>query len=408
MSDQDSTEEKKHQPSHRKLRKLRERGQVPHSADFVTFIIFLVVSLTIIFTIKIYIADLNALFLFTQVEISENITRSLPAIWLLIFKLLLIILVPTFFGAILANIIHKKGFVFSFENISPKFNRLNPVAGLKKIFGFRGFVEFFIALVKLIIWLSVTLILLYHSLEIINAVVQCEPSCSLEVFFNRFSLFYILGVIFLFIAALFDLKIQPVLFNREQKMTDSEMKRDRKDTDGNPEIKGERKRIHREIVEGEENRPNNQPGSKGSDIQPGEMVQNRSEMGTQTSTQANASSNAEKNKASGGQAFGKINPVQRQQYKDSKTVEPKLIISGANLAVGIYVNTTTVPIPTIILAEQGYRANSVVEMAQSKKIIVEYDATLAKELYNIGINSQIPPHLFEKIARIFKTNHIEI
>jgi flagellar biosynthesis protein len=62
--------------------------------------------------------------------------------------------------------------------------------------------------------------------------------------------------------------------------------------------------------------------------------------------------------------------------------------------------------PVVVAAGQGLTAEKIKEIAQKEKIPVYQDQTLAKTLCDLGIGVEIPPHLYEAIAKIlvFVTN----
>lgn len=62
--------------------------------------------------------------------------------------------------------------------------------------------------------------------------------------------------------------------------------------------------------------------------------------------------------------------------------------------------------PVVVAAGQGLMAKKIKEIAQQEKIPVYQDQTLAKTLYDLGIGVEIPPQLYEAMAKIlvFVTN----
>lgn len=56
--------------------------------------------------------------------------------------------------------------------------------------------------------------------------------------------------------------------------------------------------------------------------------------------------------------------------------------------------------PVVVAAGRGLMAKKIKEIAQQEKIPVYQDQALAKTLYNLGIGVEIPPHLYEAVAKI--------
>ncbi|MEL6678246.1 MAG: EscU/YscU/HrcU family type III secretion system export apparatus switch protein, partial [Pseudomonadota bacterium] len=154
-------------------------------------------------------------------------------------------------GAIAAH----KGFVFSLEPIALKLTNLDPIKGLGRIFGVRGVVEFCKSVVKVAVLMAAIAAFAVGTIGTLPHLVACGFDCTLTaigaVFWPLFALFSV----FLIVTGVFDVPIQTFLFNREMKMGQSEMKRERKDMDGTPEIKAEQRRLREELAEASGGRP---------------------------------------------------------------------------------------------------------------------------------------------------------
>lgn len=56
--------------------------------------------------------------------------------------------------------------------------------------------------------------------------------------------------------------------------------------------------------------------------------------------------------------------------------------------------------PVVVAAGQGLKAKQIRETAEKAGVPVYQDQTLAKTLYDLGIGVEIPPNLYEAIAKI--------
>jgi len=56
--------------------------------------------------------------------------------------------------------------------------------------------------------------------------------------------------------------------------------------------------------------------------------------------------------------------------------------------------------PVVVAAGQGVKARQIKEIAEKAGVPVYQDQTLAKTLYDLGFGTEIPPNLYEAIAKI--------
>lgn len=152
---------------------------------------------------------------------------------------------------IVSSLVLNRGFIFTFEPVSPKPERLNPVSGLKRIFGRRGLVEAAKAVLRFTAGAALAIVLLRYAS---NAIIQthacglaCGPDLLGVIVAAMFSAYLLLGLAF----ALPDIQLQSWLFRQEMRMSHSEMKREIKDLMGSPEVRAARQRLSQEIREGQ-------------------------------------------------------------------------------------------------------------------------------------------------------------
>ena len=249
----DSSEEKNLPPSEHKLRKAREKGEVAASSDFVTAMVVTTTILFLAFSWPSFVQMISALF-HTAISSMGNVTPQSATVLLtgtlsslaqrLTMLGLIIMLV-----AIVANIIHKRGVPISMHPIIPDFKRINPSSGFEKLFSARNATEFGISLVRTILWFVIAGIILWLALGGLLRAVQCGAGCLLEESFDTGRAMVIVALIMLIIAGLLDLPLQTALFKRDQRMSHSEAKRERKDTMGNAEFKAHRRGQYRSLID---------------------------------------------------------------------------------------------------------------------------------------------------------------
>ena len=139
-------------------------------------------------------------------------------------------------------------FVFSGEPLKFKFDRLSPISGFKKMFSLSSVFELVKSLAKLIL---------------LSVVVYGEIKKRISEFSSLFemdllsSLVYMADVIYTIVMkialvfaaiAVADLLFQYYKFEKDMKMTKQEVKEEYKSLEGNPEIKGKRRQIQRQMA----------------------------------------------------------------------------------------------------------------------------------------------------------------
>lgn len=246
----EGSERKKNPASQEKLRKQRKKGSVPSSQESSAFM-----------SAAFGIAFIFALSSFLWIQVAKTIENALGAIDLpfqnavsLVFsgfvELLLLSLFPmlvlTLCTAFLVAIVYNNGFTFSVDPVKPKMNRVSFVTGFKRIYGRRGLVELSAATIRLFSWVGAMVVLGVYPLYLLAEQSMCDGLCLLGQIKPIFVVSIILAIIFLLIASIFEMMMQKKLFLHEQKMTDSEVKKEQKDQFGSPEINQERERLRDE------------------------------------------------------------------------------------------------------------------------------------------------------------------
>jgi flagellar biosynthetic protein FlhB len=139
------------------------------------------------------------------------------------------------------------GWNFSTQAFAPKLNKINPLNGLKRIFGPQGLIELTKALVKFIV-IGVISVLVIWSLrdrfltlgtQDVNVAMVALGELVLWIFFTISAS--------LILIALVDVPFQRWNHTRQLKMTKQEVKDESKDTEGNPEIKGRVRKVQFEM-----------------------------------------------------------------------------------------------------------------------------------------------------------------
>ena len=259
MSSKDQSEEKSLPASEKKLKDSRKKGQVSHSKDMV------IGTGTVATLAYLWLAwdNLQAKFAtlliipaesygMPFIQAAEQVMTSTFDLAVITVAPLIAIIIVT---SILTNVAVTQGFVFSTEPIKPKGEKINPVSGFKRIFSLKNFVELIKSLLKTLLLTTAAVILVALGLETLIKGPICGADCVAYAFGSLVKPLFIAFALIFLLFALLDVGLQRWLFLRDQRMTKTEFKRERKDMEGDPTFRQERMRMRRELAEGVSVRP---------------------------------------------------------------------------------------------------------------------------------------------------------
>ena len=247
MAGNEENEEKSLPASQKKLRDARRKGQVSHSRDFISGVTLTVVFLYLWLAgpgIGDRVTDLLELIAdyghrpFDQ-DAMLAIRLCLQTLVAISLPIVALVLAADFVAGVAGTL----GPVFSFELVVPKFEKINPMDGLKRIFSIRNVVELAKSTAKVAILGTAFFVIQRAAIAPLFEVPVCGAPClGTAALQTALPLAATAAIAFLAIG-IADLLIQRQLFLREMRMTRTEFKRELKDLEGDPLIRGERRRL---------------------------------------------------------------------------------------------------------------------------------------------------------------------
>jgi len=228
--------EKTHYPTFRKLQKARDKGQLPQS--------LLGPSLTKWFLVQIKHGMSCEHVVFASTESFLAFINGKTADLILV---ILPVLAALFVGAVLAGVAIS-GLNFSPGAIQFKFDQLNPVAGFGKLVNARSMVKLLASILKL---LCVSLIVWFYLKSRLDVFATLRWAWSTQILavISRIILGLLIRVgVVLLLIGIADAYYQKWKYIKDLKMTRQEVKQDRKDTEGSPEVKGRIRRLQIEMA----------------------------------------------------------------------------------------------------------------------------------------------------------------
>ena len=247
------SDEKTEEPTDKKLEKVREEGQVAKSSDLVE--VASLASIVLVLTAgQRYLADtiragVKEAIDFTHGERSlQDLSVALTHIGMHALSLMCAIAVVALTAALLA-LAPQTGLKISMKAVMPKLASVSPGSGLQRIFSMNSAID----LVKMVVKAAILVAVMWQTIKgampvVASALDQSVPQLIGVLWSVLMHVVVVALAVFIVIGA-FDYKLQQWLFVRKNRMSKDEVKREHKESDGNPEVKGERKRLAREMSE---------------------------------------------------------------------------------------------------------------------------------------------------------------
>lgn len=336
--------EKTEQPTQKRLKDARKKGQVAYSKDFTqTFLIMALFGYLLLDGSRI-MEEFSQLIILPGTFLEQPFVNALEALmiqflvdlaWLLLPFILIVLLVGIFADAL------QVGIFFAFEAIKPSAKKLNVVQNAKNIFSKKNLVEFIKSNIKVILLSVLVYMIIKDHLDMLMKVplggvpmVGAAAASMVKIMIINISIAYI-------VIALFDFLWQRFKFHKDNMMTKDEVKREYKEQEGDPHIKGKRKQLHKEMA--------------------------MSDAGAQTK------------KASA------------------------VVSNPTHYAVALYYDEAETPLPIILAKGKGETALYMIRTAHESGIPVFQDVPLARGLSaKAEIDQYIPVEFMEPVAKILR------
>lgn len=330
----------------KKLKDARKKGQVAKAQDFPSALTFITSIMTTLFAASYIFEQVGSFMtsMFHAVRNDRQIVQMAPQFFRGALETILMTSLPIAILVALVGVIVNFlviGPVFSFEAMKFQFKKLNPIEGIKQKFKLKVLIELLKSIAK-IIGAAIIIFLTMYSMITKTLSSSAIPVIGSAIILEEFLQTITIRVgIFFLVIAIFDLAFQKKNFAKEMMMEKFEVKQEFKDTEGNPEIKGKRKQIAREIA-----------------YQDGPAAAGRARA---------------------------------------------IITNPTHIAVALEYNEETDPAPTILTMGRGPIAEQIIKIATKNQIPIMRNPELARELYYKGeISDYVPEDTYQAIAEVLK------
>ncbi len=338
--------EKTEKPTAKKRDEARKEGQVAKSQEISNALMFLIAfsSLAIMSdyiitnVVKIMsnsfmkISDWDDIFIIDYIKVYLN--DIAVQVLLIVLPIMMIILI---FGVI--NNVIQVGWKPTLKPLKPKFSKLDPIKGFKRIFAMRAIIE----LIKSIAKLAIIVLVVYNIVkdEIINIYLLFDYGLAYSVSFYAglaLEMGLSIGAVFIILGVL-DLIYQKWKHTKDLKMSKQEIKDEYKQSEGNPEVKGKIKSKMREAA-------------------------------------------------------------MRRMMQDIPSADV-IITNPTHFAVAIKYDNNSGGAPKVVAKGQDHLAFRIREIAKENDVPIVENKPLARTLYaNVDIGREIPPDLYQAVAEV--------
>ncbi|WP_333873321.1 flagellar biosynthesis protein FlhB [Methylobacter sp.] len=251
---EDSDQEKTEEPTGKRLEDARKKGQIARSRELNTFAI-LIASATLLLMQGEKIGKGLLEMMRTEFQLSRATIFDPLSLMLHLKQVMMdgLMLIAPFFAltvviAIIAPI-SLGGWIFSWEAISPKLEKLDPIKGIPRLFAVRGLVEMLKALLKILLVFAVAVALYRSYINELLGLGTEHMEQSVAHALNIIGMCFLLLSASLILIAMIDVPYQLWDHSKKLKMTLQEIKDEHKDSEGSPEVKGRQRRMQMDMAQ---------------------------------------------------------------------------------------------------------------------------------------------------------------
>jgi flagellar biosynthetic protein FlhB len=251
MAESESGQDKTEDPTEKRTRESREKGEIARSKELNTLAIMLAgagglliygggLALELLEIMRLNFS-LPREVLLTPGAMTQYLLHSGKIALLAMQPVLIFLLLAAFIGPISLG-----GWLFAAGSLAPKFSRMNPAAGIKRMFSTTALMELLKAFGKFLLVLSVALVVLEGDIDDLLSIAHqpLEQAIIHSVQLVGWSTLWMsCGLI---LIAAIDVPIQ--LYQSKQKlmMTKQEVRDEHKDAEGKPEVKQRIRQLQRD------------------------------------------------------------------------------------------------------------------------------------------------------------------
>ncbi len=336
--------EKTEQPTPKKIREAREKGEVAKSRDFTQTVLVIALFGYIVAQGREITVSFEQLVVTPLAFISADFGFAISTVVQDLIKQAFSITLP-FVGIVLGLGIFiealQTGMLISFKALMPSAKKLNFIENAKNIFSKNNLVEFLKSTAKILIVSYIVYVFIHGSIPALMRAPYYDIY-DIGTIFSQMLKGIIVYVGFCYVViSLADFAWQRYSYTKKLMMSKDEVKQEYKTMEGDPHIKSHRKQLHQQML---------------------------------------------------------------QEDAVAKTRSASVVVTNpTHLAIALHYDEDETPLPVVLAKGEGYLASRMVEAAREAGVPVMQNVPLARALFDQGnVDHYIPSDLIEPVAAVLR------
>lgn len=249
----DDAQEKTQQPTPKRLADARRKGQVARSRELSTTLMLIGGGCALWLSADYLVGGIGdvmrANFMLTELDLGDDllVMRQFNAHMLAALAALAPMLAAATVIAFAAPLA-LGGWTMSGEALLPKVDRLDPVKGLKRVFGAKGLMEALKAAAKFGLIMGFAVVALLIERDTVTGLSTRDIDVALADASRLLFVVFMLASAATIVVALIDVPFQLWQHGKQLRMSHKDLKDEQKETDGSPELKGRVRALQQEVA----------------------------------------------------------------------------------------------------------------------------------------------------------------
>ena len=255
MADESDTgQEKTEQPTPKKLREAKKKGQVPRSKELNSMTIMVFGAIGLLFMGAHMIGGISEFMtrgftltrdeVFADQSVVERLEITVSDALAAISPFLFLMTVVAIFTPLMIG-----GWAFSLDAMTFKTDRINPINGFKRIFSSKGLMELVKSMAKFLVVSAVAIVFLWSKADEFLGLGSQSLLLALQNGAWLIGLSFLVVSSALILIAAIDVPFQLWDHAQKLKMTLQEVRDELKDTEGKPEVKSKVRQVQQEMAQ---------------------------------------------------------------------------------------------------------------------------------------------------------------
>lgn len=335
--------EKTEEPTQKKIDDSRKQGQVWKSRDFTGVAVFCVGMAIVKATFGKLESKVNDLFMFTFDAMAhpQRLETATSQAMLIAVTDLLVLTVPIAGGAAVCGALVEflqVGSLFTLDPLIPKLEKLNPIEGMKNLVSKKQIVELLKSMFKIGVTGYVVFGVVRDAMAMVVGTIRGDTQLTMLVMGELVYRVSVRVTMLLLLFAIFDIWFQRHSYMKDLMMSKDEVKREYKESEGDPHHKAKRKELHMEILEG----------------------------------------------------------AQMEAVKKADVV----VTNPDHMAVALLYDKQNDGAPRVIAKGMGLKAEAIKGLAKGHEVAILRNVPLAHALHRVDVGQEIPEELYDAVAEV--------